>query len=243
MFDLTNKKALITGSSQGIGASIAECFAKQGATVFIHGSSSAEKCKRIADKIGVNAKIAVADLSNDDCAEKLYEQTGDIDILVLNASIQFRKAWNEITLDEFKKQIDVNLRASLQLVQKYAPKMLENRYGRIVFVGSVQQFKPHKDMAVYAASKEAQISLMKNLAKQFAPYGVTVNGLAPGVILTPRNDTALADEEYAKKVYEGIPAGFAGAPCDCAAAALLLCSDEGRYIIGNDLVVDGGMHL
>ncbi len=243
MFDLTGKKALVTGSTQGIGKAIAKCFAENGAEVFIHGAKSAEKCKAAADSISGKTNIAIADLANADSAEKLYKQCGDIDILVLNASIQIRKPWNEITIEEFEQQINVNFRASLLLIQKFAPAMLEKGYGRIVLVGSVQQFKPHKDMAVYAASKEAQISLVKNLAKQFGPKGVTVNGLAPGVIVTPRNEDALKDTEYVKSVMAGIPLGYAGEPEDCAAAALLLCSEEGRYITGTDIVVDGGMHL
>ena len=243
MFDLTGKKALVTGSTQGIGEAVARCFADHGARVFIHGATSVEKCKRVSDDIGEAATPVVTDLGDIDCAEQLYAQTGDVDILVLNASVQYRNPWNTITPEEFQKQIDVNLRASLMLVQKYAPAMLEKGCGRIVFVGSVQQYKPHKDMAVYAATKEAQISLMKNLASQFAGRGVTVNGLAPGVIATPRNDVALADPAYAKVVYSKIPAGYAGEPGDCAGAALLLCSEAGRYITGVDLIVDGGMHL
>ncbi len=243
MFDLTGKKALVTGSTQGIGEAIARCFADHGAQVFIHGATSMEKCKRVSDDIGDAATPVVANLGDLDCADQLYALTGDVDILVLNASIQYRNPWNTITPEELQKQVDVNFRASLMLIQKYAPAMLEKGWGRIVLVGSVQQYKPHKDMAVYAATKEAQISLMKNLAAQFAGRGVTVNGLAPGVIATPRNDAALADPEYAKVVYSKIPAGYAGEPKDCAGAALLLCSEAGRYITGIDLIVDGGMHL
>lgn len=243
MFDLTGKKALVTGSTQGIGEAIARCFAENGAQVFIHGATSLEKCHRVSDDIGQAATPVVVNLGDVDCADKLYETTGDVDILVLNASIQFRNPWNTITPEELQKQVDVNFRASLLLIQKYAPAMLERGWGRIVLVGSVQQYKPHKDMAVYAATKEAQISLMKNLASQFAGRGVTVNGLAPGVIATPRNDAALADPQYSKAVYDKIPAGYAGEAKDCAGAALLLCSDAGRYITGIDLIVDGGMHL
>lgn len=242
MFDLTGKKALITGSTQGIGFAIAECLAEYGASVFINGSSSYEKCERAALQIK-GAKPALCDLSKDDCAEKLYEITGDIDILVSNASIQYRTPWNQITDEEFEKQITVNLKSALKLIQKYEPAMRKSGWGRILTVGSVQQYKPHKDMLVYAASKCAQMSFVHNLAKQFAPYGITVNNLSPGVIATPRNDKALADVEYANKVMEGIPMGFAGKPKDCVGAALLLCSDAGKYITGTDIVVDGGMSL
>lgn len=248
MFDLTGKKALVTGSTQGIGFAIAECLAKQGADVIVHGSTSVEKCEKAAARIRESgAKVlgtAVADLSKPDGAEKLFEAVGgNIDILVLNASIQYRKKWNEITPEEMEIQLQTNFKSSLRLIQLCEPHMEENGWGRIVTIGSVQQYKPHKDMAVYASSKSAQMNLVTNLAKQLAPLGITINNLSPGVIATPRNADALADPDYSKKVYEGIPMGYAGKAEDCAGAALLLCSDEGRYITGIDLTVDGGMKL
>lgn len=243
MFDLTGKTAVITGSSQGIGFALAKAFYDLGALVYVHGSKNIEKATKAAKEIGENAIPVVADLSEKDGAQKLYAQTGDADILVLNASVQYRKPWNEITDEEMETQLQVNFKSSLKAIQLYAPYMQKNGWGRIVTVGSVQQYKPHKDMAVYAATKAAQMNLVTNLAKQLAPFGITVNNLAPGVIATPRNDAALADKEYAKKVLEGIPAGFAGKAEDCIGAAVLLCSDEGRYITGIDLIVDGGMKL
>ena len=98
-------------------------------------------------------------------------------------------------------------------------------------------------MVVYAASKAAQTHMMLNLARQLAPDGVTLNNLAPGVICTDRNVEALADGAYAEKVRSAIPAGIFGQPSDCAGAALLLCSEAGRYITGQNLFVDGGMSL
>ncbi|MBQ8510055.1 MAG: SDR family oxidoreductase [Clostridia bacterium] len=248
MFDLTNKRALVTGSTQGIGYAIAACLASQGADVIVHGSSSYEKCANAAARIsaaGAEGKlgIAVADLSKPDGAEKLYEAVGDVDILVLNASIQYRKKWNEITPEEMEIQFQTNFKSSLRLIQLCEPHMEKNGWGRIVTVGSVQQYKPHRDMAVYASSKAAQMNLVTNLAKQLAPLGITINNLSPGVIATPRNEAALSDPDYNKQVMAGIPAGFAGTAEDCAGAALLLCSDEGRYITGIDLTVDGGMKL
>lgn len=243
MFDLEGKRALVTGSTQGIGKAAAAMLAKQKATVIVHGSTSLEKCRRAAEEIGGRTEIVMEDLSVEGCADRLYEQTGDVDILVLNASVQVRKAWNEITAEEFDRQIHTNLKASLFLIQRYVPHMRAKGWGRIVTVGSVQQYKPHKDMAVYAASKCAQMSLVCNLAGQLAAEGITINNLSPGVIATPRNEDALNDAAYARKVLAGIPMGFAGSAQDCAGAALLLCSEEGRYITGTDLVVDGGMHL
>lgn len=248
MFDLSGKRALVTGSTQGIGFAVAECLAKQGADVVIHGSKSYEKCAGAAEKIyqsGINGKlgIAVSDLSAPDGADKLYSAIGDVDILVLNASVQFRKKWNEITPEEMEIQLQTNFKSSLRLIQLCGAHMEKNGWGRIVTVGSVQQYRPHRDMAVYAASKSAQMNLVTNLAKQLAPLGITINNLSPGVIATPRNEAALADKEYSKLVMAGIPMGYAGDAADCAGAALLLCSDEGRYITGIDLTVDGGMKL
>lgn len=243
MYDLTGKRALVTGSTQGIGKAIAKLLAERGATVIVHGSSSREKCERAAQEMQGNTEMAVESLSESGCAQRLYDQTGDVDILVLNASVQVRKAWDKITEEEFARQMDTNVRASLFLTQKYVPYMKQKKWGRILMIGSVQQYKPHKEMAVYAASKSAQMSLVCNLAKQLAPDGITVNNLSPGAIATPRNAEVLQDEAYARQVRAGIPLGYAGSAEDCAAAALLLCAEEGKYITGIDLMVDGGMHL
>ena len=242
MFDLSGKKALVTGSTQGIGFAIAEILAKHGATVFVNGAASEEKTRLAAEKIP-DAIPVCCDLSQSDCAERLYSATGDIDILVLNASIQYRTAWEEISDYEFDNQVAINFKASLKLIQKYTPYMRRQNWGRIVTIGSIQQAVPHKDMLVYAATKAAQLSMVENLSKQLAPFNITVNNVAPGVITTPRNSEALADKDYEKKILEGIPCGYAGLPEDCAPQILLLCSDEGRYITGENIFIDGGMKL
>ena len=242
MADFKGKKVLITGSTQGIGLEIARQFSQCGAVVFINGVASEEKINNVVKSIS-NSHPALCDLSNPDCAEILYEITGDIDILILNASIQYKKAWDEISDEEFDKQITVNFKSSLKLIQKYVPYMKEQKWGRVITVGSVQQAKPHKDMLVYAATKAAQNNMVMNLAKQLASFNITVNNVAPGVIETPRNFDALADEEYAKTVLAGIPCGHIGKAKDCAGLMLLLCSDEGKYMTGENIFIDGGMKL
>ena len=113
----------------------------------------------------------------------------------------------------------------------------------VLTVGSVQESLPHPDMVIYGASKCAQAGLVRNLAMQVAGCGVTVNNLAPGVIRTDRNTGRLADAAYSELVLAKIPARRFGAPEDCVGAALLLCSEAGRYITGQSLYVDGGMSL
>ena len=242
MFEVSGKKVLVTGSTQGIGRAIATEFARQSAKVFVHGSGK-EKTERAAGEIGMGVQPVFADLSEDDCAGRLYAQSGDVDILILNASVQFRKPWDEITQEEFAIQMNVNFRSSLALIQKYVPYMRQNHWGRIITVGSVQQFVPHKDMLVYASSKEAQYSMVKNLAKQIAPDAVTVNNIAPGVIATPRNADVMKDAAYTKRMLEKIPLGYAGLAEDCVGAVILLASEAGRYITGANINIDGGMSL
>lgn len=243
MFDLTGKKVLITGSSSGIGAAAAETLAEAGAEVFVHASHSPEKAWTICNGISGISHPVVADLCESDCADLLYEQTGDLDILVLSASVQIRKPWEEITEEDFERQIRINLLASMKLMQKYTPHMKQQHWGRVIMIGSVQQYKPHKDMLIYAASKEAQMSMVRNLSKQLSPFGITVNNMSPGTILTPRNADALSDPVYQKAVLSNIPCGYVGEPKDCVGAILLLASEEGRYINGTDIICDGGMHL
>lgn len=235
-------KALVTGSTQGIGYEIAKALVGAGYEVTVHCSRDMEKAWRIAEQIGA-ADAVICDLARMEEVEALPVKTGDVDILVLNASVQFRNPYDRITSEELDTQINVNFKSSFKLIQAYSAGMKKKGFGRIITVGSVQQYKPHKDMAIYAATKCAVMSLVKNIGKQLAPFGITVNNIAPGAIATPRNDAALADAEYRKSVENGIPAGYVGRADDIAGAVLLLAGDGGRYITGTDIVVDGGMHL
>lgn len=242
MFDLTGKKALVTGSTQGIGFAIAQTLAEYGSSVYVNGATSMEKCKAASEKI-TNSVSVLADLSDISGIDSLYAQSGDVDILVLNASIQQKDDWQTVTAKEFDRQMICNSRNSFLLMQKYASYMKQRGWGRILTIGSINQYKQHPQLVAYAASKSAQFNIVQNMARQLAPFGVTVNNLSPGVIETPRNTAALSDDAYRKRIEDSIPCGHSGIAQDCAGAALLLCSDAGRYITGIDLIVDGGMHL
>ncbi len=250
LFSLKNRTALVTGSSRGIGRAILLAFAKAGANVVAHGiQASKANLEGIKDlePHGGSVNFVAGDLSvpsgGKRVAEAALDLVGKVDIVILNASQQIRKPWNEITSSEFELQIRTNLLATLEILQVLAPAMQVQKWGRIISIGSVQEVKPHPQMAVYAASKAAQSNLVINLAKQLAPDGITVNNIAPGVIATDRNIEALADDSYAEKVRVAIPAGVFGEPQDCTGAALLLCSEAGRYITGQSIFVDGGMSL
>ena len=242
MFDLTGKSALVTGSTQGIGFEIASLLAKQGAKVYVHGVSSMEKCVNASKKIPKSVPVR-ADLLRIYDIDSLYETTGDIDILVLNASIQYKREWNKFSVEEYDNQMNCNVKSSYFLIKKYTEGMKNKGWGRIVTIGSVNQYNQHPQLSIYGISKAAQMKMTENFASLLAPYGITVNNVSPGTIDTPRNEEALKDTAFKKKVLESIPCGYIGKPEDIAPAVLLLCSDEGRYITGTDIKADGGMSL
>lgn len=243
---LQGKRALVTGASRGIGSAIALELARAGADVIVHYAGNAACAERICRQIqamGRESRIVQVDLTDPIACEGLLKKIGSVDILVLNASVQIRKPWESITDEEFDAQINCNLRSSMKLIQQAVPSMRQKKWGRIVTIGSVQETKPHPDMLVYSASKAAQTMMVKSLATQVAQDGITINNVAPGVIVTDRNAEALSDPVYAQKVRDSIPVGFYGEKEDCAYLVRLLCSDEGRYITGQSYYVDGGKSL
>lgn len=250
MFDLKGKTALVTGSGQGIGRAIALQLARQGARVIINWRSHddvAAETLRALDDIGAEYITWKYDLSQEsvrsDFETFLSIRALSVDILVLNASVQIRSAWEEISAEQFETQMHVNVRASLALIQACVTGMREKHWGRIVTVGSVQQWHPNTSMTIYAASKAAQSNMTRTLSTQLAKDGITINNIAPGAIETVRNEEVLADAAYRRKIENSIPVGFVGQPSDIAPLVMLLCSDEGRYLTGADIPIDGGMSI
>ena len=235
-------RVLVTGSTQGIGKAIAEAFVKRGDDVIIHCSSDMKKAERVCEEIG-GCSAVVADLSNPDEIKGLYGKTGDVDCLILNASVQYKETWDHISEENIDKQFAVNVKSTLMLIQDYCPSMKEKGFGRIVTIGSVNQHRQHPELIMYAATKCAVMSLVKNIAKRVAPFGVTVNNVAPGAIATPRNAEVYNDEEKRRAVEAVIPMGRFGTPDDCVGTVLMLCSESGSYITGTDIIIDGGMRL
>ena len=237
------KTALVTGASRGIGRAIALRLAKDGYQVFVHYAGNIEKANEVIAQIctdGGQAQVVQCDLRNPEKAKELIVQTGPVDVLILNASIQHKTPWQKISLDACYEQLNCNLVSSMVLMQQYAAHMKDQKWGRIVTIGSVQEAKPHPDMLVYSASKAAQTNMVQSLSVQLEPYGITLNSVAPGVIATDRNAEALSDPIYAKKVTNSIPMRYYGEPEDIASIVSLLCSCDGRYITGQSIYVDGG---
>lgn len=248
--NLRGHKALVTGSGSGIGHAIALALAEHGCDLIIHDEWDDTQCKHIAAEIEdlyrVSCDFVIGDISKTKAVDAILKDVSishEPDILVLNASVQIRRAFLEITEDDFTTQCNANLWSVIRFIQFFYPAMEKNRWGRILTLGSVQQQKPHRDMAVYAACKSAVMNLVTNLAVPFAPSGVTINNLSPGVINTNRNEEVLSDAIRAEAIRSRIPAGFFGNSADCAPIALLLCSDAARYITGQNIYCDGGMGL
>ena len=247
-FSLAGHRALVTGSARGIGRAIARALAEYGATVAVHGvRPSAALDESLADvrALAPASAAVTGDLAERGAAAKVVAAAtaaiGAPDIVIANASVQVRRPWLEVAEEEALLQMQVNFHATYQLFQLAFPAMRRQRWGRLVSVGSVQEVRPHPEMPIYAASKSALESLVRNLAKQVGVDGVTVNNLCPGVFATDRNAEALNDPAYAERVRNGIPTRTFAEPEDAAGAAVLLCSEAGRYITGTTLRVDGGM--
>lgn len=223
-FKLEGRTALVTGSTRGIGKAIGDALEEAGAKVIRH-----------------NTKVC--DLADAAALEAWLLTLPPIDILVCNASIQERMKWSEFNMDEAHREAQVNYIATLRMFQAVYPHMKTQKWGRLIVVGSVQERRPHPDMIAYAATKGAQENLVRNVARQVAREGITVNNLCPGVFFTDRNKEALSNPEYAERVLNAIPMHDYAMPDDAAGAALLLASDAGRYITGATIMVDGGLSL
>ena len=236
------KRVLVTGSTQGIGKAIAKRFVADGYSVIVHCSNDIEKAERIKNEIGAD-KAVICDLSDMEQVAEIKDATGAVDVLVINASVQYKQKWQDISDYEIEKQLNVNVISTLKLIQMYYPDMKANGFGRIITIGSVNQHRQHPELSFYAATKCAVMSLVKNIAKEVAPFGVTVNNVSPGAILTPRNANVYEDEVARKKVESAIPVGRFGSPEEIAGVVVMLANDDGSYVTGADIKVDGGMSL
>lgn len=250
LFSMKGRIVLITGSARGIGCGIAQAFAEFGATVVLHDIRMDETLESELKKVRVftpESAAVIGDLAEPDMGRKIVADTmaavGAPDVVIANASVQMRKPWTDVTAEDAWLQMQVNFLSVLQMFQAAYPAMKEKGWGRMVTIGSVQEKRPHIEMPIYAASKSALENLVRNMSRVVAPEGITINNISPGVFNTARNYEALSNPDYAEKVRGWIPIRDFAEPRDAVGAALLLCSQAGRYINGSTISVDGGMSV
>lgn len=246
LFNLKGRTALVTGSSRGIGRAIAMLLGEAGAQIRFHASKpSARLDDTLAEAKGkgIDCESVAADLSTPEGIETIVQTVRETDILILNASVQAYRTLTEFDPEEFAREFNTNVRSSFALVKAFLPGMAKRGFGRIITIGSVNQWKQSPRLCIYASTKSAQVNMIMNCARSYAKFGITANNIAPGVIATDRNKAALDDPAMAEMIMKQIPAARFGTAEDCAGLALLLCSDAGSYITGADIPVAGGMQL
>jgi 3-oxoacyl-[acyl-carrier protein] reductase len=258
---LGSKRAVVTGSSSGIGEAIAKALAAEGAAVVVHGRREAE-ARRVAAEItaaGGKAVVAIGDLSSDAGADDVVRATnrafGGADILVNNAGAYPHGPWLESTADQWTELYNQNVGSMVRLITRLVPGMKERGWGRVISIASIAGSMPFGISGNYSATKAANISLAVSLAKDLAGTGITSNAVSPGMIVTPGVEEMLKDmapqfglpsddlaalKEYAEKNFVANPSGRSGRPEEIAAAVAFLASPLAGYINGTNLRVDGG---
>jgi 3-oxoacyl-[acyl-carrier protein] reductase len=244
MFDLSGKTALVTGASGGIGGPISRALHAQGAAVVLSGTRQAA-LDVLADELGERAKTLTCDLTDPASVDGLISAAdalgAPIDILVANAGVTRDNLLVRMKDEEWESVLRVNLDAYFRLSRAALRGMMRRRWGRIIGITSIVGVMGNAGQANYAASKAGMIGFSKSLAQEVAQRSITVNCVAPGMIVSPMTD-ALTDQQK-QMIMSRIPAGHLGVGEDIAAACVYLASDEASYVTGQTLHVNGGMAM
>ena len=246
---LEGKVAAITGGNQGIGLGIAERFIKDGAAVSICYLSDKPGTERVVEGLRANGGKAVAiqaDVSNLADGRRFISETvsqlGELDVLVNNAGVEKRASFWDVTESDYDFVLNVNLKGLFFMTQAFVRYLMQTkRTGKIINISSVHEDLPFPHFTSYCASKGALKMIARNLSIELAPYGITINNIAPGAIETPINKNLLNDPEKLKGLLENIPLKRLGKPEDVASVAAFLAADESSYVTGTTFVVDGGL--
>jgi len=243
-FSLRGKTAVVTGASRGIGRAIALALAEAGADVALVQRSGETDVRGEILRLGRRCEIFQFDLNNQDHARSVIpavlERFGAVDILVNNAGVQRRRPSLEFTETDWDDVMQVNLKAVWTLCQAAGRFMVPRGSGKIINIASVMSFSGGIHIPAYAASKGAVAQLTKTLANEWGGYGVNVNAIAPGFVVTEMSEAVYRDEQRYAQITERIPAGRWGRPEDFQGAAVFLASAASNYVNGHVLTVDGG---
>lgn len=246
--DLSDKVALVTGGSKGIGRETCLLLARAGATVIINYNKSGEKADAIRDEItgaGHNAETFRADVSNPEEVRALFAHIRDnhnkIDILVNNAGVIKDNLLLSMRLSDWDKVLDTNLKGAFLCTQKAAEMMMANHAGKIINISSIGAIQGGRGQTNYASAKGGLISFTISCAVELAGKGIQVNTVLPGMIVTDMS--ARVRKRAGDKILERIPAGRFGEPADIAKLVVFLASENADYITGQAISVDGGMSV
>lgn len=244
---MEGQRVLVTGSGTGIGRGVALEFAREGAGVVLHYAHSSDGAASAVDEIrsaGGTAELFQADLADMAQVKGLAAQAidflGGLDVLVNNAGITMNKPFLDVTPEQFDTLYNVNIRGMYFLTQAVVPTMIEQGGGAVINLTSVHAFAGMTEHTIYAGTKAAIVGFTRVLALELATKGVRVNAIAPGWILVENHLKVLGEFDQ-QEAASTIPAGVIGAPRDIGKLALFLASDESRYIVGQTIVIDGGM--
>lgn len=244
MFDLTGRKALVTGATGGLGGAIARTLHAQGASVALSGTR-AEALEALAAELGERVVVTPCNLADKDSVEALVpaaeEKLGGLDILVNNAGITRDNLFLRLKDEDWDSVLAVNLTAAFRLSRAAVKSMMRRRYGRIVAIGSVVGTTGNPGQGNYAAAKAGLIGMSKALAAEVASRNITVNVVSPGFIESPM--TQALNEKQRDGILADVPMGRLGAGADIAAAVAYLARDEAGYVTGQTLHVNGGMAM
>ena len=246
---LTGKKALVTGSNQGIGQAIALRLAEEGADLiidYVTHPETAEETVQSIRKLGRRAVAVQGDISKVADTQRMVaesvEALGGLDILVNNAGVERHASFWEVTEADYDLVLGINLKGAFFTTQAFVRHRMEVKQpGKVINLSSVHEDLPFPHFTSYCASKGGMKMVMRNLSIELAPFGITINNIAPGAIETPINTALLNDPTKLKALLENIPLARLGKTSDVAGVAAFLASADADYITGATIVVDGGL--
>ncbi len=246
---LTGKVAIVTGAGTGIGQGIAKRLGCEGAKVvvdYVGDPGGANETRRAIEKAGGEGAIIPADVTRSEDIRTLvnaaWDKFGSADVLVNNAGVEHKSDFWDTQESEYDKVMTVNLRGPFFLTQMFVQRLRQaKRPGRIVNISSVHEDMAFPGFATYCCSKGGMRMLMRNLAVELGPLGITVNNVAPGAISTPMNTALLHDKPKLDALLEKIPLGRLGTPEDVAGLVAFLASKDADYVTGATFFVDGGL--